>query len=309
MFRRLLLFHVLAVAALPAAASAAAPTDEVQTPYAKFALDANHGLRAFVEAAEGDVTLELNRKHYTVTYKVPAEITDTGLKAQFGKLGLIDVAFQPTKTLRTEEPPKGCEGEPSTHREGLFVGTIEFAGEHEYVQIESTQAEGKMSVYRESEWKCPHKTRSTRGEGPPTKTSAGARARYMARKEPAALSALSRRCLCYFLALAEHDREGRGPTYFLGAKLEHREGMEISRVTYAGTGTRVGTSSFVFDHEAGTATVRPPWPFSGHATFERRRHGRDLWQSTIRVPVLGAAPLSIRGQGFRAKLVRDLPGD
>jgi hypothetical protein len=307
MFRRLLLFHVLALAVLPGATAVAAT--EVQAPYAKFALDANHGLRAFVEASEGDVALELNRKHYSVTYKVAAEVTDTGLKAKFGKLGLIDVAFQPTKTLRTEEPPNGCEGEPSTHRKGLFVGTIEFTGEREFVRIESTQAEGRMSVYRESEWKCPHKTRSTHGEGPPPPTSVDVRARSIARKEPATLSALSRRCLCYFLALAEHDRKGRGPTYFYGAKLEHREGMEISRVTYAGIGTRVGTSSFVFDHEAGTATVRPPRPFSGHATFERRRNGRDRWQSTIRVPVLGAAPLSISGQDFRARLVRDLPGD
>jgi hypothetical protein len=124
-------------------------------------------------------------------------------------------------------------------------------------------------------------------------------------KWPTTLAAISRPCHCYFAVIAEQHERGRGPTYFFGAKTEHREEMEITRVTEAAA----PASSFVFDHEAGTATVRPPQPFSGHATFKRRRNGRDLWQSTIRVPVLGAAPLSISGQDFRARLVRDLPGD
>ena len=73
--------------------------------------------------------------------------------------------------------------------------------------------------------------------------------------------------------------------------------MEIWRVT----SIRGAAGAFTFDQGAGTATLRPPSPLSGHATYERRP-GRDLWRSTIRVPLLGAAPLRTDGPGFRAML-------
>lgn len=230
MIQRLLLTSVLATAALSAASSVTASTTvepEGRPPHAEFALGTNDGLRGFVEAADGKVTLELNRKNHTVTYEVPVEITDTGLKAQFGKLGLIDVVFEPTKTFRTDEPPKGCEGEPSTHRAGLFVGTIEFTGEREFVHIETTQAKGRMSLYRESEWNCPHRAPSTHDQEPPP-ASVSARARSEARKGPTALFAFSRPCFCYFSVLAEYDRGRRGPTYFFGIKVERRSGRRSS---------------------------------------------------------------------------------
>lgn len=308
MTRPLLLAPALTIAALlGAAAVVAAPTadPEPQSPFAKFGLAANQGLHAHVEAANGEVTLEITRKGRAVSYEVPGEITDIGLKAQFGTLGLIDVAFKPTKTLRTDEPPKECEGEPSTHREGLFIGTIEFTGEREYVRIDAAQAKGRMSVYRESEWQCHRRIRPMRLQGAPRLSAPSTSTQSEAEREPATLSAFSRRCLCSFIALTERDRRGRGPTVFFGAKLEHREGMEIVRATRASA----GASAFVFDHSAGTARVHPPQPFGGDGTFKRRPHGRDLWRSTIRVPFLGVDPLSARGRDFRASLVRDLPGD
>jgi hypothetical protein len=161
-----------------------------------------------------------------------------------------------------------------------------------------------MVVYRESEWKCPHRAHSKHGQGPPS-ASVSARARSETQEGPTGLFAFSRPCLCYFSVFAEYDRGRRGPTYFFGIKVERREEMKIVRTAYAGA----PAPSFVFDHESGTATVRPPQPFSGHATFKRRPHGRDLWRSTIRAPILGADPLSIRGRDFRVRLVRTRPGD
>jgi hypothetical protein len=74
--------------------------------------------------------------------------------------------------------------------------------------------------------------------------------------------------------------------------------MEIARATFASA----AASAFVFDYEAGTATLRPPQPFSGHATFRRRPHADNLWRSTIRVPLLGADPLRPGGPGSGAVL-------
>jgi hypothetical protein len=284
-------------------ASAAVPPEEEPAEIA-FDLPADNGLRAHLETFNGEVTLEIQRKGRFVAYEVEGEPTEAGLKAKFGKLGLIDVAFTPTKT-RTEEPPKGCEGEPSTSSEGLFTGTIQFTGERGFVRIESAQVEGSLSVWRESEWRCPRE----KGEITPPEIRRQSdllpRQQPEAEKEPATLAALNHRCRCYFAAYAERTPKGRGPSIFYGVKFEEREGMEITR----GTFVRAGAAAFVFDHAAGTARVDPPHPFSGNGFFKRRPKARDIWRSTIRVPILGADPLSFRGRGFRARLVRALPGD
>jgi hypothetical protein len=257
-------------------------------------LKASHGLHAQLETSDDEmVTLELRRKGRQVTYEVEGEVTEAGLKVVFGRLGVIDVAFTPTNTLSSTEPSEGCVGEPRTLREGIFAGTIDFTGEQEYVRIQASQAEGSMSVI--SQWECP--------EGESIAPFAGSSRVLALRRrgaehggETASLHVSSRRCFCFFDAGIHHRNSGGG-SIFYGAKAERREGLQIVRIT----SVHGGVGAFVFDHTAGTATLRPPRPFSGRATFERRP-GRDLWRGTIQVPLLGADPLRPSGSGFRAAL-------
>lgn len=100
------------------------------------------------------------------------------------------------------------------------------------------------------------------------------------------------------------NRKRRGKTTFFGAKFEKVEGMEINRVTFVNG----NPSTFAFAHKTGIAHVHPPKPFSGSGVFKRRPHGRDLWKSTIQAPLLGSDPLDLSEPGYRAKLVRELPG-
>lgn len=279
----------LLAAALPAGAPAASPEPG---PIVRVELDlkASNGLHAHLETSEKEmVTLELKREGYLVTYEVQGEVTDAGLKVRFGRLGLIDVAFTPTRTLSSTEPSAGCTGAPRTLREGVFTGTIDFTGERGFVRIEGPQAEGSMSVI--SQWQCPEDPAFADG---PFFLSAH---RSRSEKRAASLEVFNRRCLCFFAAGVHYGSRG-GRSVFYGAKAELREGMEIFRVTFA----PAEPSAFVFDHEAGTATLRPPPPFSGHATFRRRPHRHELWRSTIRVPLLGAVPLRTGRPGYRAAL-------
>jgi len=288
---------LLAIAVLLMASPAAGASVEIQ-----LGLPANNGLYARVANFE-QITLEIERKGRFVTYEVPGEVTETGLKVRFGELGLIDVAFKPTET-RTDKPPKGCRGRPSKLSEGLFVGTIEFTGEREYVRIETTQAEGTLNIWRESEWRCSDRERPMRTHTAMQTPALRSRRQSEAEKEPAILAAGSRGCNCFFAAYTVRDRKGHGSSDFVGAQFEDREGMEITRSTFV----EAGSSAFVFNHTAGTARVHPPPPFSGHGAFKRRLHSRDLWRSTIQVPLLGADPLRIGDPGFRARLVRAFPG-
>ncbi|HEY5708706.1 MAG TPA: hypothetical protein VIS51_04865 [Solirubrobacterales bacterium] len=281
----------LAAAPAPAASPGAGTIVSVE-----LALEASNGLQARLEAS-GDETviLKVGRKgpgvsFSGVTYQVKGEVTEAGLKARFGRLGLIDVAFTPTTTLSSTEPSEGCVGEPRTLREGIFTGTIDFTGEQEYVRIEG-QAEGSMSVI--PEWQCPDSEEPmpfARASEPLAQSS-------RKKRESATLYAANRRCSCLFAA-AVHRRYRGGRSLFYLMQEERHEGMEILRATLA----KGGPTAFDFDHVAGAATVHPPPPFSGHASFRDRPHGRDLWRSTIRGPLLGVGSVSLFGPGFGAIL-------
>jgi len=229
-----------------------------------------------------------------VVYEVPGDVDEAGLRVSFGRLGSIDVAFTPTATLDATEVSPGCTGAPRTLREGVFAGTIAFAGERGYVRIEAAQAKGSMSVF--PHWRCPREDDLNPFEPIPGAAQLSARPAGRER-ESASLDALSRSCSCFFGAGVHHRHSG-GRSVFYGTRLERRERMEIVRTTSV-----LGpASAFDYDHQAGSATLDPPPPLKGRAAFRARDSGRVLWRSTIRVPLLGAAPLKTDGSDFEASL-------
>lgn len=75
-------------------------------------LKASNGLQAQLETSEDEtVTLELRRKgSLVVSYEVKGEATEAGLKVRFGRPGLIDAAFTPTKGLGIRPSRRGVHG-------------------------------------------------------------------------------------------------------------------------------------------------------------------------------------------------------
>jgi hypothetical protein len=296
------LVRAVALAALLAsflAATAGASPESETVVRVELDLPASNGLHAHLETSEDeDVTLLIWRKEHGATeevvYEVPGKVDEAGLRVSFGRLGSIDVAFTPTVTLNATEVSPGCTGEPRTLREGVFAGTIAFAGERGYVRIEAPQVEGSMSVF--PHWQCPEEDGLNPFESIPGVAQLSARPAGRER-ESASLYALSRGCSCFFGAGVHHRHSG-GRSIFYGAQFERRERMKIVRTT-----TAPGpASAFDYDHEAGSATLDPPPPLTGRAALRTRGRGRVLWRSTIRVPLLGAAPLKTDGSGFGAGL-------
>lgn len=298
MRRALLLFLVTTTAApiLAAGVAHGAGPETGTVVRVALALKASNGLHAHLENSQnGTVTLELRKKNQLATYKVAGHATEAGLKARFGRLGLIDVAFTPTKTLNSTEPGEGCTGAPRTLREGVFTGTIDFSGEQGYVSIEGSRARGSMSVL--SQWECPEAEATD-----PFADAAGLMKVASASRDEggkqgsATLLAVSRACSCQFIAHLNQHRAGARRVVFGGIEDERREGMKISRLT----SVHGPASGFVVDPDTGTVTLRPPSPLSGKASFEPRAHGRGVWRSTIQVPLLGADPIDTGASGFRA---------
>lgn len=305
MTRPSLLVPVLAVAALlfgtPAAATAADPkTESVSTD---LELPTNNSLNAHLDVFNDEFTLQIERENQSsyASYEVDGEATEAGLKARFGDLGLIDLAFQANK-VELDKPPKGCVGPPSRFSEGVLTGTISFTGEGDYVRIEATEIEARLENWRESEWRCPRHHRQVRRKRAPRPSYLGPREGPKP-KEPATLLAATRHCRCIFVAYSFPEEKGRGATAFYGARFEETGKMEITRAT----GGTAGPAAFTYNHKAGTATVRPTSPLIGYGHFERRRHRVDLWRGTIRVPFLGAEPIDMRDGSYRAALGDELP--
>jgi hypothetical protein len=291
MRRPSLLASATAIVLLLVVATAPAASPETGTIVnVELGFKASNGLRAQLETSDDEtVTLELRRKDRLVSYEVQGEVTKEGLEVRFGRLGLIDVAFTPTRTLNSTEPSEGCTGEPRTLREGTFAGTVDFTGERSYVRIKASQVEGSMSVI--SQWQCPEE---------PTPLARALRPLALSSRsegKAASLLAFGNRCSCTFAAGLRFD-EGKARSIFYGFKAESREEMEIVRAIVA----RAGASAFVFDLAAGTATVRPPRPFRGQARLERGHADRPLWRSTIRMPFLGAASINPQGPDLSVDL-------
>lgn len=305
MTRPSLLVPALAVVALlfgaPVAAAAVDP--KTQSVTTDLELPTNNSLHAHLDVFNDEFTLQIERENQSsyASYEVDGEATEAGLKARFGKLGVIDVAFHPTE-VELEQPPRGCVGPPSRFSRGVLIGTITFIGEDEYVRIEETEIEAHLENWRESEWRCSRHHRRARRVRAPRPSLFSPRPSTRA-KDPATLVAAKRRCRCVFVAYSFPEEKGRGASAFYGAMFEETGGMEITRAT----GGTAGASAFTYNHKAGTATVRPTSPLFGSGHFERRPHRPDLWRSTIRVPLLGAEPIDMRKGNFHAALVNELP--
>jgi hypothetical protein len=298
-----LLVPALAVLALLVTAPvASAAVDSVTTD---LELPTNNNLVAHLDVFNDEFDLEIGRKDQTsyASYEVDGEATEAGLKASFGQLGVIDMAFRPTE-VELEQPPKGCTGPPSKFSDGVLAGTFSFTGDQDFVRIDVTEIEAHLENWREAEWRCPSPQRRAHRNRAPRPLPFLARPSSEAKAEDeATLVARKRRCRCVFVGYAFPNESRKTSSGFFGAQFEKREGMEITRAT----GGSAPTSAFTFNHKAGTATVRPRSPILGYGHFERRPHGRDLWRSTIRVPLLGADPIDMRDGGYHATLVDELP--
>lgn len=288
---------VALLTAMAAGSALAAGVESAPVVRVEFDLPTSNGLRAHLETSpDEDVSLEIGGKGHGVTqevgYEVPGQVSEAGLKVRFGRLGLIDVTFTPTASLDETAPSPGCTGAPRTLREGVFAGTIAFAGERGYVRIEAPQVEGSMSVI--APWECPEEDELSPFE--PVPGFPQARPRPADRERESATLVAFTRGFKRFFGAGVHHRHSGGRSIFYGAKSERRERMKIFRVT----SVPGPASAFDFDHEAGTAALDPPRPLKGHASFKGDQRG-GVWRSTIRVPLLGSAPLRT-GHGFGAAL-------
>ncbi len=274
---------LLIFAACPGVCLASDPASNVsfEGPQARaeFSRKASNGYLILFEINRGKASLTARSDEGTVIYRGQGSLVDGRVHFGLGKLGGIDVRFKPDGSVDYLRPPKSCKGREQAVRSGAFIGSIRFRGESGYTRLNVHRVYGTVASPRS--WKCPDT--SVRFPG-------------SAANLPVALGALTPHGHVVFLAISGSERI---PIRFFVAGTVQREGaLRISRSVLV-EGKPV---SFDFLGDLSSATVDPPNPFAGTASFKRNADGSKEWSGTLSVALPGVGSIALTGPTLRPSL-------
>jgi hypothetical protein len=289
--RRALVIAAAMLAVLLAAAPASAQEVEREVSFRLLAPGFDVVLDTTNNDGDVSATLIVSRGPQVAYYSTPAKVTAKRVTARFGALGELDFTYAPKAGGETR-----CTG--SEDGVAIFDGSFTFTGENGYIEIEATHAEGVYQVYPEPP-DC-RNVRAARRVVPysPTYSDEGVTFRGTA-GTPAGGE---------IRELTVFDEGGRKPHRIgvFAALYEEREGMTIAR----GLQLAARSSAFHWNLEAGTATLRPPAPFTGSAHFVRHgNNGHGTWTGSLGMPIFGGETVDLAGPAFRAFIHKGLPQD
>lgn len=247
----------------------------------------------FVSNNDGDVDaiLIISRGPRVAYYSAPAKVTADRVTARFGSLGELDYRFTPKRNGKVE-----CSG--SEEGEVVFEGTFSFTGENGYVHIEADKAEGSLQVYPEPKNCAPQRLARRVVPYQPSYSNSGATLRARA---VAPAKGRAREISAY-----DEGRPGPHAVFVFAFMTERREGVTAAR----GVQLTAGAGAFRWDRKSGTATLRPPAPFTGAAKFSRRGHdGHGTWNGSLSMPIFGGETVKLTGGAFRASIHKGVPQD
>jgi len=233
------------------------------------------GFSAFSERLDGRgkahfVVHRRDRRAGAAYYIAPALVSPDFVKVDFGPFGRVDLAVRPSG------PPRmvhiGCTKQKYLFEPMVYEGTIEFEGERGYTAVTPTQAHPPSAVSFCS---------SISGYG----ESRGA-------DEPGArLSGVSyahgRK-----VSFEVNKNHPKGRVKYSAEIKERRDGVSIYRSLdgYAGAG------AFRFADDLSTASLAPPFPFSGAASLARNPESVfPSWRGDLAIDFVGRPNVRLAG--------------
>jgi len=289
----LLLCVLAALLALPTGASAKVPAEVHPGGYLlRVFLPKSNGYVVSITAFDRrQIYLSAQKGAYSVTYRVAGRASSRRVEADFGDLGQVD--------LRLDLEPRGpgdgrrgkrCRGRPPVELAGRFHGTVDFPGEPKIAGVSAHS--GPALVLRTFRRVCR-----------PLKSPAQ-------EKNPLGLEV-------FMLAARAHEN---GRTTSFGTVSLGMEGETLLGVVAGDVHERVGrvrirrsVFELVFGNELRfsppgrqpeRADVDPSRPFSGSASYLKRKGEPADWSGDLaaRLPEAGLVPLA--GPGFDTTVCR-----
>jgi hypothetical protein len=278
---------------------------------AELHLRGTHGFRVSLYVSDGrsvivSASKEVSKSgsesvdYFTVHPNGPAHAFDRGeLNVRVGRLGRFHARFVPTST-KTEAAVPGCKGEATTVEKGFFVGSLAFHGERDYTSVAARRARG--TVTKTGAARCRIEFPAT---VPGHQSARHAKAEKEREEEEVRLVAGDPKGDAVFQARREATPAGlAGATTLFLASASGKVGDLL-----------VDRNAFVFDFQSDAAetfltpnlaeplaeaTLEPPAPFSGSATFHLDTPKKASWTGDLAVELPGIAPVPLTGEGIAA---------
>lgn len=250
-----------------------------------FEVRASNGYEVMVFATglpdgTGSVAVFAGDGRSVAIYRSPAIVTDRTVEADLGDFGRISV--KAVRTGRKRALPRSCEGRRKRRIAAIrYEGIIEFHGEEDFTDAIASGAPFAYRTYLA--FAC-----AQEGGRPAGKPLPGAFLDVHRNPEENEL-----------MLHAIQLRPGASTSVWVQID-EHRGEFEITRAT----GVRGSAAALRFDPKLRRATLSPPAPFAGHATFRRHASPANRWTGNLTVDLPGDSDYPLTGPGLEVSLVR-----
>jgi hypothetical protein len=265
----------------PVAGARTVPTPD--PGIAIFKVRASHGYEVRVFASRssdgtGSVAVFASNARSAAIYRVRATVTAKIVRADLGPLGRISVKAVPAD--RKPAVLRSCDGEEKRQVAAVrYEGTIDFHGEEGFTDVQATG--GPFDYQTFQEFAC-----AEEGGRPAGKSLPGARLDIHRLPESNEL-----------MLAATQRRPGAATEVWVQID-EGPEGFETTRATEV----QAGPDALRFDPQLRSATLSPPAPFAGHATYHRGAPPAHRWSGNLTVDLPGDSDYPLTGPGLRVTL-------
>jgi hypothetical protein len=225
-----------------------------------------------------------------LVYTFHGRVSAAGIRARIADLGRVDLRFKPSGRTRHGSPPDHCSGPRTTQVEGHFIGEFDFRAERDVTRVDLTSAKGSLAA---PGWHCHREGVEDFLQTAPS----GSTYTFLQAIDPGRHLGFSA-----FSGVDPEHPETHGDEISASART-HRGAVTVDHFAIA-----LAVNVFDFDSALATATVNPPRPFRGSATFCRTCATGSQWAGDLSVLLPGIArPVALTGSGYRTSL-RSLTG-
>jgi hypothetical protein len=226
------------------------------------------------------VFLDLTRGDGSAEYFPEGTLSGGRLKARLGNLGVLSLRFVPHRV--TFHPPyKDCTGRRTRIEHGAFVGKLRFDGEGGYARLLRRRIPGTLT--RQRHLRCD----LTPTSGAPKGTRVGGTA-YTPRLRSGISFVAERTSPAGAGTLTAYATESRG-----GVSIERK--VEV----------KGPAGSVEIEHDLSAATVEPPAPFYGTASFVADP-GKQTgsWLGDLKVSFPGRPDVRLAGKRYEGSVLK-----
>jgi hypothetical protein len=275
-----LLCGLLVSLMLAASAQADIVTSEGRTAEAHLA--GTHGYHLKISADSGFFFVTATKGRASVSYLLTrTKFEGERLDARLPGVGRIALRFH-ERERGHEARPAYCHGPAPVVRRGVFTGWVRIRGERDYTLAESRHVRGKIVHSFASKCRLPFRER--RGSSTFKRLEA---------------QATRGRGLLTFSAI-EFPLTGLKHLLFLQGSFAHQRGpMFISNSISAPTEK---AAAMTVDTPPRSATIDPPQPFTGTATFQQKSAKDFSWTGDLAAELPGIGEVAFAGPGFESSL-------